>query len=60
MASYVDRVESVVVKRKFVVCLLDPSARFPISVYCTVLECGLKQDGIRSLLVMHLGARSQR
>ena len=59
MARYVNKVESVVVKSGFVICLLDPSARFPISVYCTVPKCGLKRGGIRSLLVMHLGTRSR-
>jgi len=46
----------VVVKRGFVICLLDPCVRFPVSVYRTVLEPGLKQDGTRSLIVMHLGS----
>ena len=33
MARYVDKVESAVVKRGFVVCQLDPSSYFPRSVY---------------------------
>ena len=59
MARYVNNVESVVVKRG--VCYMPSGfiCPFPISVYCTVLECGLNRDGIRSLLVMHFGARSR-
>jgi len=57
---YIDKVELVVVKRKFVICIVDLSVRFPMNLSIwTVLESGLKQVGTRSLIMIHLGTRSQ-